>query len=271
MRRDTLQHVADLPARGASVRRLGLSLPPGRMPARQGWRPLKRWRYVGVFTPRLMLCVGEARVGPIPQRWWAVALPDGTLRERTTIGRGGVEMAGSGVRVAAGGVSIRVDLGDGDGVETASPAGGSYIWTRKQAAVPCSGEVTLDGVRYEIAGECAFVDESAGYHERHTSWRWSAGVGLAQGGEPVGWNLVTGLHDAPGAPSAPSGWTESPARRRPWTSRPIYPPSVACVSPSGRRARTTRTSWCSARTTVSPSAPSPASCPAQSASPRATA
>ncbi len=197
MRRDTLQHVADLPARGASVRRLGLSLPPGRMPARQGWRPLKRWRYVGVFTPRLMLCVGEARVGPIPQRWWAVALPDGTLRERTTIGRGGVEMAGSGVRVAAGGVSIRVDLGDGDGVETASPAGGSYIWTRKQAAVPCSGEVTLDGVRYEIAGECAFVDESAGYHERHTSWRWSAGVGLAQGGEPVGWNLVTGLHDAP--------------------------------------------------------------------------
>ena len=43
-----------------------------------GTRPLKRWRYVGVYTPELMLCVGDARIGGIPQRWWAVALPDGS-------------------------------------------------------------------------------------------------------------------------------------------------------------------------------------------------
>ena len=39
-----------------------------------------------------MLCVGDARIGPVPQRWWAVAEPDGTLRERTTIGRGGIDL-----------------------------------------------------------------------------------------------------------------------------------------------------------------------------------
>ena len=42
-----------------------------------------------------MLCVGDARVGPIPRRWWAVALPDGTLHE----GRGGLRLEGSRVLV----------------------------------------------------------------------------------------------------------------------------------------------------------------------------
>ena len=41
----------------------------------------------------------------------------------------------------------------------------------------------------------ALVDESAGYHARHTAWRWSAGVGVAASGEPVAWNLVDGIHD----------------------------------------------------------------------------
>jgi hypothetical protein len=49
-------------------------------------------------------------------------------------------------------------------------------------------EQRIDGI--------AFVDESAGYHPRHTAWRWSAGVGRAESGERVGWNLVTGVHDS---------------------------------------------------------------------------
>ena len=69
-----------------------LPLPPGRMPLVRDRRPLKRWRYVGVYTAELMLCVGEAHVAGLPQRWWAVALPDGTLVERTTISRGGVAL-----------------------------------------------------------------------------------------------------------------------------------------------------------------------------------
>lgn len=188
-----------LPARGPAVRRLGLTLPPERMPAGRGRRALKRWRYVGVYTPELMLCIGDARVGPIPQRWWAVALPDGTLRERTTLGRGGVSLERHRARVEADGARIDLQLEEGEAVEVVSPAGGSYIWTRKQAAVPVRGTVVLDGVEHAVEGDAAFVDESAGYHPRRTAWKWSAGVGRTDDGRRVGWNLVTGVHDAPEA------------------------------------------------------------------------
>ena len=70
-----------LPVRGDGVRRLDLPLPPARMPLLRGRRPLKRWRYVAVYAPELMLCVGDARIAGVPQRWWAVALPDGRLFE----------------------------------------------------------------------------------------------------------------------------------------------------------------------------------------------
>ena len=40
-----------------------------------------------------------------------------------------------------------------------------------------------------------FVDDTAGYHARRTAWRWSAGVGVAESGALVAWNLVEGVHD----------------------------------------------------------------------------
>ena len=187
------------------MRELGLALPPGPMPAWLAGRPLKRWRYVGVYTAELMLCVGDARIGPVPQRWWAVALPGGELRERTTFGRSGVTVSGSAVRVEAAGVRIELSLDESPGVEVVSPIGAHdddashatqpYIWTRKQACVPVRGTVELDGRRHEIDGDGAFVDDSAGYHARHTAWSWSAGVGTAVDGRRIGWNLVDGIHD----------------------------------------------------------------------------
>jgi len=179
------------------VRDLGLALPPGTMPLRRGSRPRKRWRYVGVYTPDLMLCVGDARIGPVPQRWWAVATPDGKLRERTTFGRRGVDFDGSSVRVRARGVAIELRLEESAGTEIVSPAGDSYIWTRKQACVPVRGTIEIDGHSRSIDGSFGFIDDSAGYHERHTVWRWSAGVGTASDGRPIGWNLVEGIHDDP--------------------------------------------------------------------------
>ena len=74
-----------LPRRGSAVRELDLPLPPtllgvdpGRwaMPLARRGRPLKRWRYVGVFGPELMLCAGDARIGPVRQRWWAMVERD---------------------------------------------------------------------------------------------------------------------------------------------------------------------------------------------------
>jgi hypothetical protein len=176
------------------VRTLGLPQPPARMPLLRDGRPLKRWRYVGVYGPELMLCVGDARVAGIPQRWWAIALPDGTLHERTSGGRGGIDLSPRRVRVAAGDVSIELELDEGPGVEVASPHGRSFIWTCKQGDVPAAGRVRVGEREWALDG-VAFIDDSAGYHARQTAWRWSAGLGRGVDGERLAWNLVEGVHD----------------------------------------------------------------------------
>jgi hypothetical protein len=165
------------------------------MPLLRRGRPLKRWRYVGVYGPELMLCVGDARVAGVPQRWWAVAEPDGRLHERTGRLRRAVSLEPGRVRVRDGAAAIDLELDEGAGVEVVSPSGRSWAWTRKQAGVPVRGRVEVDGRSWEIDGE-GFVDDSAGYHERHTRWRWSAGVGRGAAGERLAWNLVEGLHDS---------------------------------------------------------------------------
>src|SRR5918998_2972547 len=177
-----------LPPPGAAVRELALPLPPARMPLVRAGRPLKRWRYVGVYGPELMLCAADARVAGIRRRWWAVALPDGTLVEGTR----GVELAGGRVRVRG---VLELELEEAGGVEVASPDGRAYIWTRKSAPLRVRGSVTVAGRSFELDGDDGFMDESAGYHARRTAWRWSAGVGRTADGRRVAWNLVDGVHD----------------------------------------------------------------------------
>ncbi len=152
--------------------------------------PLKRWRYVGVYRADVMLCVGDARVAGIPQRWWAVALPDGSL-VRGPAGR----RARCGPRRASAACSTWSCRGR-PGVEVVSPHGRSYIWTAKLAPVHVRGTVSAGGHTFELDGDDGFVDESAGYHARHTAWRWSAGIGRADDGRAVAWNLVDGVHDS---------------------------------------------------------------------------
>src|SRR5688500_16514173 len=84
-----------LPVRGAAVRRLGPRIPAAGMPRVHARRPLTRWRSGGVCGPELTLCVAVARVGGTRRRWWAVALPDGTLVEGTR----GVELPPGRARV----------------------------------------------------------------------------------------------------------------------------------------------------------------------------
>ena len=177
---------------------LGLPVPPDETPRLfSAGRMAKRWSYVGVFGPELMLCVGTARIGPIPQRWWAIALPGRPIREQTTFGKGGVEFTPERVVVDAGDTHIDLSLeanAANDVVEVASPAGGTWIWTRKQV-VRTRGSVSVGGRAHELDCE-AFVDESAGYHDRVTVWQWSAGLGRSSAGESVAWNLVSGIHDS---------------------------------------------------------------------------
>lgn len=181
---------------GAGPRPAGLPLPPARMPLWRDGRPLKRWRYVGFFGPEVMGCVASARIGPLRTSWWAVwDRASRTLVESTHRGTGGVVVEDARVYVSEGPVSLEIGFDGGPGVETVSPHGDSYIWTRKQAPA-MRGHVTVADRRHEFDGR-GIVDDSAGYHARHTAWLWSAGVGTLADGRDVAWNLVDGVHDAP--------------------------------------------------------------------------
>ena len=58
------------------------------------------------------------------------------------------------------------------------------------------GIVGLGRVTHEIDA-LAVIDDSAGYHARHTAWSWCAGVGRAEDGRTLAWNLVEGINDPP--------------------------------------------------------------------------
>jgi len=173
-----------------------LALPPAAMPARQRWRALKAWRYVGVFGPELMICAAAARIGPARQSFWAVwDRTDRTLYGRTSVGRGGVTLGPGRVQVSAGGLRLSLALQENAGVETVCRSGAQYAWTRKQGGVAAGGTLVMpDGRIRPVAGR-AIVDDTAAYYERHTCWRWSAGVGTDPDGRALAWNLVEGVND----------------------------------------------------------------------------
>lgn len=172
------------------------------MPLRRRGRPLKQWRYVGVYTPEVMVCVGAVQLGPAHQSFWAAWDRERELLvQRTRLSRGGVLMAPGRVLVQdrdKDGVPFGVDvlLDEADGVETISRHGRQYAWTRKQGGVRAVGSVRIGDHDVRILDARAVVDDSAGYHARRTAWRWSAGVGRASDDREVAWNLVDGLHDA---------------------------------------------------------------------------
>lgn len=140
-----------------------------------------------------MACIGAARIGPFRQRFWAVSEPGRPVVDRTTLGSGGVLIDGSRVQVTRPGVRIDLTVEEDGGVETRHP---DRVWTRKQAGVPVRGLVEVEGRRYDV--DClGAVDDTTGYHRRHTTWSWSAGVGASTDGARVGWNLVTGVNDDP--------------------------------------------------------------------------
>ncbi|HLY49645.1 MAG TPA: DUF2804 family protein [Solirubrobacteraceae bacterium] len=177
----------------------GLDLPPQAMASHDAGRPLKAWRYIGAYSPELMLCLGVVRVGPLHQSFWAVwDREQHRLDERTVIGRRQVALWPGRAAVASRRVQIELRLEETAGIETVSRSGRSYAWTRKQGGVPVSGRLVIDGRARELRAR-GVIDDSAGYQARHTSWRWSAGVGRSEDGQAVAWNLVEGVHDAPQA------------------------------------------------------------------------
>jgi hypothetical protein len=182
--------------RGPGPGRPAVPLPPDRMPLVRGGRPLKAWTYVGAFGPEVMLCAARVRIGGlVPVAWWALwERGAGRLVRRTARGRGGVEIGPGRLAVTGRAVRLELALDAGAPVEVVSPHGRQYAWTRKRGGVRARGTLDLHGERRALELR-AVVDESAGYHARHTAWRWSAGVGVTAGGTDVAWNLVDGIHD----------------------------------------------------------------------------
>lgn len=196
-------------------------VPPARMGLLRGTRPLKRWRYVGIFCDQLMACAASVHVGPAHQTFWAILsrdAPEPALRERTRLlprrsalqlepGRLLVDDTSAAapsrrgkaavVRTTAGRVQLDFELEEGEGVETVCSHGEGYVWTRKQAGVRARGVVTLDGGPPRAIEALATIDDTAGYHARVTEWRWAAGVGVDPAGTPLAFNLVEGVNDPP--------------------------------------------------------------------------
>ncbi len=205
------------PWRAQAARQAAVVVPPDPMPGRQGLRPLKQWRYVGVFGPEAMFCAGTVRVGPVPQAFWALwDRRSGALDTETRLGTTRrISVTEQSVVVRAGPVRLELALTPvGQAVEVVSPHGRSYIWTRK---VPIRADGHLSaGMEVRPVSALGLLDESAGYHARDTAWEWSAGVGTSVDGWPVAWNLVRGVHDS-----------ETMSERTVWVNgRPLEAPAV---------------------------------------------
>jgi hypothetical protein len=172
------------------------------MPPLLGRRFRKRWRWVGAFADNLIVFAAIVQVGPASMTFWGIWDRERRrLWERTRRGfpgrRPDVAMPGSSVRVRAGSIEFELELEEGIPIECMCPNGeGGYSWTRKAAGMPVRGEVRI-GRRTNALDGLAVVDDSAGYHRRYTSWKWSAGVGTARDGRKIAWNLVTGINDPP--------------------------------------------------------------------------
>jgi hypothetical protein len=174
------------------------------MPLFRGTRPLKRWRYVGVFGERLMICAAEVQVGPARQTFWAVFERESrVMTERTRLipRRGALDLTPGRLRIREDAVLLDLTLDEDEGIEATCPHGRAHVWTRKQAGVRAHGALVFNShppARPPIAIDAlAVIDDTAGYHARVTEWWWAAGVGKTPDGTPLAFNLVQGVNDPP--------------------------------------------------------------------------
>jgi len=167
------------------------------MPAHHQGRPLKAWRYVGVYGAELMVCLASVRIGPARQGFWAIwDRTANQLRERTVLGRGPVALESGAASVRDRAVALELRWEEGSGIETVCPHASGYAWTRKQGGVSVTGTVEVDGLRRQLQAH-AVIDDTAAYYARHTHWKWCAGVGADEQGRELAWNLVSGVNDPP--------------------------------------------------------------------------
>jgi hypothetical protein len=200
------------------------------MPLRSAGQNRKRWRYLGFFGEEMMLCAARAQVGPLSQCFWVLWDRQGGRADAHTALRPGsreVTLDGPNLEIEAHGLRASLRLGESAPIESICPSGGGWGWTRKRAGMPIEGVIEVPGRRCQVSG-FGVDDESAGYHQRHTSWRWSAGVGQSADGRPLAWNLVEGVND-PATSSERAIWLDG----EPSEPAPVRFDGVAAIEFAG--------------------------------------
>lgn len=145
-----------------------------------------------MWSPQLSLSVCRIEVGPAYQEFWA--LWDGQkLQQRRRLWPGLVDFQDMQIVIRDSGVSVNLTLREIDAFQVLTFDDRAYTWTSKQL-VQVTGSVRLGGVDYPIDAP-GLVDDSAGYHPRHTWYKWSAGAGTDTQGRAIAWNLVEGIND----------------------------------------------------------------------------
>jgi len=138
-------------------------------------------------------------VGLLRKEYWGVwDRASGQFRQGASLFTRRVQIGPNRVYVRDGDAEIDMTFEDCASFEVYRPADHAYIWSLKNYCREARGTVRYGETQRAVAG-VMFVDVNAGYHERHTHWRWAAGAGLDQHGRLVAFNAIIGLHDHPEA------------------------------------------------------------------------
>ena len=187
------------PYRGSGADRpADLPLPPARAPMVRRGRLHKRWRYVGVWSEEVSVCVARVVVGPVPQEFWGVWDRDqGRLTEHTRLRAGRVRLSPGrvAVRDRDGRLDLVLEEDPSTAFEVVTPVGRAWTWTRKQS-VRAHGTAVVEGRELAVDG-VALIDDNDGYHPRRTHWWWSGGTTVLDDGRVATWSVIVGLNDRP--------------------------------------------------------------------------
>ncbi|MEP6921052.1 MAG: DUF2804 family protein [bacterium] len=186
----------DQPYRGNGANRpRGVPIPPEHLPLFRSCQLRKSWHYVSFWSPELSFCAARVSVGPLAQEYWGIwDRANRQFSERSHRFSQRLHLDETRVHFSDGDADIDVLFDECMNFEVFRPANSAYIWSHKDYCRHARGTVRLGQTIHSVSG-VMFVDINAGYHERHTHWRWAAGAGIDQQGRVIAFNAITGLFD----------------------------------------------------------------------------
>ncbi len=143
----------------------GVPFPPDRMPLVRAWTLRKRWHYLTFWSPELILCAADVRVGPLPQEYWGVWDRRGRrLLQRSHYLRRRVRLDPNRLTIRDGDVSVDLPFEPDDEFAVYRPERRAYIWSRKQLCVKATARVAVGPSEPITASGTVFVDVNA-FHD----------------------------------------------------------------------------------------------------------